>query len=178
MPFPGGFPRRLPWPFPGRPPNWRPTRLGDLLVPPNIQTKRCRNVPIRRTHRSGVSKFRVLLQRSIWAVLQSHRSDVPDLSDGRLRRLAADQKGCLRIPFGKGVCGTSAASRETFVVDDVHAFPGHIACSHATRSEIVVPLVVNGSTALVLDVDSEELNDFDDIDKQGLEAIVSLIDVN
>lgn len=80
--------------------------------------------------------------------------------------------GCLRIPFGKGVCGTSAASRETLVVEDVHAFPGHIACDSRSNSEIVVP-VISGSGKLlaVLDVDSVKLATFDNVDKAALEAI-------
>lgn len=80
--------------------------------------------------------------------------------------------GCLRIPFGKGVCGTSAAQQATVVVPDVHAFAGHIACDSRTNSEIVVP-VFNGTGALaaVLDVDSEQRDAFDEIDRSGLEAI-------
>lgn len=80
--------------------------------------------------------------------------------------------GCLRIPFGRGVCGTCAASKESQVVEDVHAFPGHIACDSRSNSEIVVP-VLNGSGDLiaVLDVDSVKLSTFDDVDKAALEAI-------
>jgi len=65
---------------------------------------------------------------------------------------------CTRIAMGKGVCGTTAQRKETIIVPDVEAFPGHIACSSASRSEIVVPLVVNEQSVLVLDVDSTELN--------------------
>ena len=80
--------------------------------------------------------------------------------------------GCLRIAFGKGVCGTSASRKETVIVPDVHAFPGHIACDSRTNSEIVVPVFAqNGTLAAVLDVDSEALETFDDTDKAGLEAI-------
>lgn len=80
--------------------------------------------------------------------------------------------GCLRIPFGKGVCGASAAAGETVIVPDVHAFPGHIACDSRTNSEIVVPVFdKDGNLAAVLDVDSTSLGTFDDIDKAGLEAI-------
>ena len=80
--------------------------------------------------------------------------------------------GCLRIPFGRGVCGTAAAERRTVVVPDVDAFPGHIACDAASRSEIVVPVnAPDGSLAAVLDVDSAELDAFDAVDRQGLEAI-------
>ena len=80
--------------------------------------------------------------------------------------------GCLRIPFGKGVCGAAAAERTTQLVPDVHAFPGHIACDSRSNSEIVVPVLdVNGALAGVLDVDSTSFNAFDAIDQAGLEAI-------
>ncbi len=80
--------------------------------------------------------------------------------------------GCLRIPFGKGVCGAVARSGETLIVNDVHAFPGHIACDILTNSEIVVPVFDSaGSLAAVLDVDSTQLNAFDEDDKTGLETI-------
>src|SRR5580765_4414767 len=68
---------------------------------------------------------------------------------------------CVRIPLGKGVCGTAAARRETLVVPDVFAFPGHIACDDASRSEIVVPIVTDGRLRGVLDVDAPETNRFD-----------------
>jgi len=80
--------------------------------------------------------------------------------------------GCLRIPFGKGVCGAAAASGETQVVDDVHQFPGHIACDSRSNSEIVVPVYdEDGMLAAVLDVDSENYGAFDDTDKVALETI-------
>jgi len=80
--------------------------------------------------------------------------------------------GCLRIPFGKGVCGACAQSGEALIVDDVHAFPGHIACDSRSNSEIVVPVFdKEGKLAAVLDVDSTELASFDKVDKAGLEAI-------
>ena len=80
--------------------------------------------------------------------------------------------GCLRIPFGKGVCGACAATGETQLVPDVHEFPGHIACDSRSNSEIVVPVrCPDGSLAAVLDVDSTEYGAFDEIDQQGLEAI-------
>lgn len=80
--------------------------------------------------------------------------------------------GCLRIPFGKGVCGAAAESRETQLVPDVHAFPGHIACDSRSNSEIVVP-VFDGDRQLaaVLDVDSTDYGAFDKVDQDGLEAI-------
>ena len=84
--------------------------------------------------------------------------------------------GCLRIPFGKGVCGTAAASGETQLVPDVHAFPGHIACDSRTESEIVVPVFdESGMLAAVLDVDSTEPDAFDAEDKAGLEAICATL---
>lgn len=80
--------------------------------------------------------------------------------------------GCLRIPFGKGVCGAAAATRETIIVPDVHAFPGHIACDSRSNSEIVTPVFDRtGALAAVLDVDSVHFNAFDAVDKAGLEAI-------
>jgi GAF domain-containing protein len=81
--------------------------------------------------------------------------------------------GCLRIGFGRGVCGTAAAERRTVIVADVEAFPGHIACDSRSRSEIVVPVFgPDGALAGVLDVDSAELAAFDDADAAGLERIV------
>jgi GAF domain-containing protein len=82
---------------------------------------------------------------------------------------------CTRIRKGKGVCGTSWEKAETIVVPDVEKFPGHIACSSMSRSEIVVPVIRNNEVIGVLDVDSEELNYFDDIDKVFLEKIVAFI---
>ena len=82
---------------------------------------------------------------------------------------------CTRIPYGKGVCGTSWQRQETIVVPDVEEFPGHIACSSLSRSEIVVPIFSNGSVYAVLDIDSKELATFDDIDKEWLEKIVELL---
>lgn len=80
--------------------------------------------------------------------------------------------GCLRIPFGKGVCGAAAETGETQLVEDVHAFPGHIACDSRSNSEIVVPVRdADGNLAAVLDVDSTEFGAFDETDKAGLEAI-------
>jgi GAF domain-containing protein len=80
--------------------------------------------------------------------------------------------GCLRIPFGKGVCGHVAATQRTEIVADVHAFPGHIACDSRSNSEIVVPVFDRaGALAAVLDVDSVDLAAFDAVDAAGLEAI-------
>jgi len=83
---------------------------------------------------------------------------------------------CMHIPFGRGVCGTAWARRETIVVPDVEQFPGHIACSSLSRSEIVVPVLSQtGEVFAVLDIDSKELSTFDDIDRQYLETVCSLI---
>ena len=82
---------------------------------------------------------------------------------------------CTRIGFGKGVCGTSWKASKTMIVPDVDVFPGHIACSSQSRSEIVVPIKKNGQVVAVLDVDSTVLNDFDETDKHGLESIANLL---
>ena len=82
---------------------------------------------------------------------------------------------CTRIAKGRGVCGASWAKAETIVVADVEKFPGHIACSSASKSEIVVPIFKDGAVVGVLDVDSELLDQFDAVDQQYLEAIVALI---
>ncbi len=79
--------------------------------------------------------------------------------------------GCLRIAFGKGVCGACAASRKTIIVPDVHKFPGHIACDSRSNSEIVVPVFDGEKLIAVLDVDSTKFAAFDDADAKGLEAI-------
>lgn len=81
---------------------------------------------------------------------------------------------CVRIPVGRGVCGTAVARRETMLVEDVHAFPGHIACDAASRSELVVPLIRDGEVIGVIDLDSPEPGRFDADDQAGIEAIASL----
>ena len=82
---------------------------------------------------------------------------------------------CIRIPVGRGVCGTAAATRETQRVDDVHAFPGHIACDADSRSELVVPLVRDGAVLGVLDLDSPVAARFDAEDAAGCEALAALL---
>lgn len=82
---------------------------------------------------------------------------------------------CTRIRKGKGVCGTSWAEAKTIIVDDVGKFPGHIACSSLSKSEIVIPIFKNNKVVAVLDVDSEALNNFDEADQKYLEAIVNEI---
>jgi L-methionine (R)-S-oxide reductase len=94
---------------------------------------------------------------------------------GRLLRVGPYQGalGCLEIAFGRGVCGTAAATRQTVIVPDVEAFPGHITCDSRARSEIVVPVLApDGSLRAVLDVDSEHLRAFDSDDAAGLERLV------
>ena len=82
---------------------------------------------------------------------------------------------CTRIAYGRGVCGTAWKEKKTIVVEDVHQFPGHIACSSASKSEIVVPIFKNNQVVAVLDIDSEKLATFDNVDKEWLEKIVNLI---
>lgn len=82
---------------------------------------------------------------------------------------------CTRIGFGKGVCGTSWSRRETIVVPNVHEFPGHIACSSLSQSEIVVPMFRDNEVYAVLDIDSKEFSTFDETDKDWLEKIVRLL---
>ena len=82
--------------------------------------------------------------------------------------------GCLRIAFGRGVCGVAAATRETQLVQDVHAFPGHIACDARSESEIVVPVLdAAGALIAVFDVDSDKKAMFDEVDRENLEAIMA-----
>ena len=82
---------------------------------------------------------------------------------------------CIRIPFGKGVCGTAAQSGETQLVEDVHAFPGHIACDANSASELVVPVRRNGTVIAVIDLDSPTLNRFDAEDAKGVELLARMI---
>ena len=82
---------------------------------------------------------------------------------------------CIRIPLGRGVCGTAAASGQTQLVEDVHAFPGHIACDAASASEIVVPVMRDGVVLAVLDLDSPRPARFDAADQAGLETLVASI---
>ena len=83
---------------------------------------------------------------------------------------------CIEIPWGRGVCGTAAARDETQLVPDVHAFPGHIACDCASRSEIVVPLHSAGKVVAVLDIDSPIPSRFSEADREGLEKLAAVIE--
>ncbi len=110
------------------------------------------------------------LDRLNWAGFYLREGDVLVLGpfQGRV--------ACIEIPWGKGVCGTAAEKDETQLVPDVHAFPGHIACDGASRSEIVVPLHRFGEVVAVLDIDSPVLNRFSEDDRAGLEAFAAVIE--
>ncbi|MBD9654853.1 MULTISPECIES: GAF domain-containing protein [unclassified Pseudomonas] len=82
---------------------------------------------------------------------------------------------CVRIAFGRGVCGAAAASRQTQRVEDVHAFPGHIACDSASNSELVVPLIKEGRLIGVLDLDSPRVGRFSEADQRGIEALAEVL---
>ncbi|MDA0314046.1 MAG: GAF domain-containing protein [Bacteroidetes bacterium] len=85
---------------------------------------------------------------------------------------------CTRIAYGRGVCGTAWKEKKTQVVPNVEAFPGHIACSSASKSEIVVPAFQDSEVFLVLDVDSDVLNDFDSVDQRYLEELMRMLEKN
>jgi len=99
------------------------------------------------------------------------------IADGETLYLGPFQgkPACTKIPFGKGVCGTAAGRRETVVVDDVDLFPGHIACSAESRSEIVVPILKDGKTVAVIDIDAPILSRFGEKEKAELEKISALL---
>lgn len=109
---------------------------------------------------------------------------LPDLNWAGFYRMVGDElvlgpfqgkAACIRIALGKGVCGTAATTRTTQLVEDVHAFPGHIACDAASRSELVVPIVRDGVLVAVLDLDSPEPARFDAEDAAGCEALAALL---
>jgi L-methionine (R)-S-oxide reductase len=109
---------------------------------------------------------------------------LPDLNWAGFYRLIGDELvlgpfqgkvACIRIAMGAGVCGAAAASRETQIVADVHAFPGHIACDAASRSELVVPIAHEGTLIGVLDLDSPHPGRFDAEDAAGCEALIALL---
>ena len=83
---------------------------------------------------------------------------------------------CIRIPVGKGVCGTAVAENATQLVPDVHLFPGHIACDSASNSEIVLPIHVNGEIWGVLDIDSPEIGRFTEADSAGLQKVITILE--
>jgi L-methionine (R)-S-oxide reductase len=109
---------------------------------------------------------------------------LPDLNWAGFYRMVDDElvlgpfqgkAACIRIPLGKGVCGAAAASGETQLVDDVHAFPGHIACDADSRSELVVPIKSYGKVIAVIDLDSPKPSRFDEDDAAGIEAIAMML---
>ena len=99
------------------------------------------------------------------------------LFDGKELILGPFQGGisCVRIPIGRGVCGESAASRQTVIVGDVKTYPNYISCDSSARSEIVLPMVKNGQLLAVLDLDSSHVDDYDEIDQRYLEEFVSIL---
>lgn len=109
---------------------------------------------------------------------------LPDLNWAGFYRMVDDElvlgpfvgrPACIRIPLGKGVCGTAAANGETQLVEDVHAFPGHIACDSASNSELVVPVIRDGAVIAVIDLDSPSAARFDAEDRSGIEALARLL---
>lgn len=88
------------------------------------------------------------------------------------------QPACVRIPVGKGVCGTAVAEKQVQLVDDVHAFPGHIACDAASNSEIVLPVYKDGNVIGVFDIDSPITHRFDSDDHNGLQALVDVLEAS
>ncbi|HCV15131.1 MAG TPA: diguanylate cyclase [Rikenellaceae bacterium] len=104
-----------------------------------------------------------------------------DIKDNKEVLVLAPFQGpvaCTRIAYGRGVCGTAWKEQKTLIVPDVEKFPGHIACSSLSKSEIVVPVFQNKIVAAVLDIDSDELNSFDQIDAQYLEDMLSELIIN
>ncbi len=108
------------------------------------------------------------LDRTNWVGFYLYEEESNELVLGPFQGLPA----CVRIPLGKGVCGTAASERKTMLVEDVHAFPGHIACDAASQSEIVVPIVKDDKLIGVLDIDSPEKARFDEEDQRHLERFV------
>jgi len=111
------------------------------------------------------------LERINWVGFYLYDEEKNELVLGPFQGLPA----CVRIPLGKGVCGTAAEKRETLVVPDVNQFPGHIACDANSQSEIVIPMVKNDQLIGVLDIDSPETNRFDEVDKTKLEEFVAAL---
>jgi L-methionine (R)-S-oxide reductase len=107
-----------------------------------------------------------------WAGFYFHKTD--ELVLGPFQ----GQPACVRIAFGKGVCGTAAQRRQTIIVDNVHDFPGHIACDSASNSEIVVPIIKDGHLIGVLDLDSPTVARFDEEDARGLNDLVDVFAVS
>ncbi len=127
---------------------------------------------------TNAAQFSALVFHSLsglnWAGFYFCRStDNPDAPHELVLGAFQGKVACVRIPFGRGVCGAAAASRLTQLVADVHAFPGHIACDSASNSEIVIPLIKDGKLYGVLDLDSPHLNRFSREDQLGLETMLA-----
>jgi GAF domain-containing protein len=114
-------------------------------------------------------------------------NNMPDLNWAGFYFLKADElvlgpfqgkPACIRIKKGRGVCGTAAAAAESVIVPDVHAFPGHIACDVNSRSELVVPVISKGVVVGVFDLDSPLPNRFDQVDAEGIESLVSILEAS
>ncbi|MDF2514359.1 MAG: hypothetical protein K0S04_4225 [Herbinix sp.] len=144
------------------------------------------------------SEFYELLQSQLKALLDNEPFLIPNLSNAAALLAGAlkdinwagfylihnnelllgpfqGKPACIHIPIGKGVCGTAVSERRTQLVPDVHEFPGHIACDSASRSEIVVPLLVNGEIVGVLDIDSPVTDRFNKEDQEGLEEFARIL---
>ncbi|WAH60405.1 GAF domain-containing protein [Pseudomonas silvicola] len=121
---------------------------------------------------ANASQFSAFLYHSVddlnWAGFYLNRNE--ELVLGPFQ----GQVACVRIPFAKGVCGAAAATRQTQRVEDVHAFPGHIACDSASNSELVIPLIKEGRLIGVLDLDSPKLARFAEADQAGIEKLVDV----
>ena len=111
-----------------------------------------------------------------WAGFYLTETDAATGKDYLLLGPFQGKTACIRIPMGRGVCGTALATGETQLVADVHEFPGHIACDSASNSEIVLPIRKSGKVVGVLDIDSPILNRFNEEDKEGLQKLVELLE--
>ncbi len=156
-------------------------------------------IEIKNTYPKSKAEMYDLLKRQLSALMEGETNKLPHLANmAALLNGALDEinwvgfylmtngdlllgpfqgkTACIRIPVGKGVCGTAVAQNKTQVVADVHQFPGHIACDSASNSEIVIPIRANGRIAGVLDIDSPRFSRFDEQDRQGLEEMVKLLE--
>ena len=111
-----------------------------------------------------------------WAGFYTVEADPETGKDYLLLGPFQGKTACIRIPSGRGVCGTAMATRKIQLVKNVHEFPGHIACDSASNSEIVLPLKKNGNVVAVLDIDSPKFERFDEADKNGLQNIVNILE--
>jgi GAF domain-containing protein len=155
-------------------------------------------IEVKETYPASKPEMYELLKKQLAALMEgethplSHLSNMAALLNGALQDinwvgfyLMTDgdlllgpfqgKPACIRIPVGKGVCGTAVAHNKTQLVEDVHQFPGHIACDGASNSEIVIPIRVNGTIVGVLDIDSPLFSRFDMQDQKGLEEMVIML---